>query len=55
MLSSSVIRNIGEDDRMPELSEDAFGAKDCAKWIEGQMSRAKDLTEQRNKYGSNVK
>ena len=47
MLSSSVMRGVGEDDRMPAPSEDAFGAKDCAKWIRMQMERSEELTKNR--------
>jgi hypothetical protein len=47
MLSSSVMRGVGEDDRMPELAEEAFGAKDCAKWIRMQMERSEELTKNR--------
>ena len=44
MLSSSVIRGIGEDDRMPELDGGALTAKDCAKFIRDQLKLAEDLT-----------
>jgi hypothetical protein len=44
MLSSSVIRGIGEDDRMPELDGGALTAKDCAKFISDQLKLAEDLT-----------
>ena len=45
MLSSSVIRGIGEDDRMAETSDRAFCAKDCAKWINEQLKRANDFAD----------
>ena len=45
MLSSSVIRRIGEDDRMPETAATALDAKTCAKWINEQLKRAKDYTD----------
>ena len=42
MLTASVIRNIGEDDRLPPIhDEDAMTAKECAIW-------AKDLLERSN-------
>ena len=47
MLQSSVIRGIGEDDRMPAPDEEAFSAKDCAKWIRVQMERSEDLAKYR--------
>lgn len=34
MLSASVIRGIGEDNRMVDLPDNALSAKDCAKWME---------------------
>ena len=41
MLSASVVRDIGEDDRMPETDENAFTAKECAKWIEAQLKNSR--------------
>jgi hypothetical protein len=43
MLTSSVIRGIGEDDRMPGPGEDAFDAKTCAKWINEVLTRAEEF------------
>ena len=40
MLSSSVIRNIGKDDRMPPVAKEALTAKECAKWVKDQLERA---------------
>lgn len=40
MLTSSVVRGIGEDDRMPPPGDDAFDAKTCAKWINEALERA---------------
>tara|TARA_R110002020_G_scaffold198065_1_gene399192 strand:+ start:409 stop:870 length:462 start_codon:yes stop_codon:yes gene_type:complete len=37
MLSASVIRGIGEDDRMPAPDEAALNAKEVALWIQGQL------------------
>lgn len=42
MLSASVIRNIGEDDRLPKVADNAFLAKDCSKWIERELKDAQD-------------
>lgn len=33
MLCSSVIREIGEDDRLPPTSEEAFTPKECTNWM----------------------
>lgn len=41
MLSASVIRGIGTDDRMPKVSDNALTAKECAKWVKGQLDNAK--------------
>ena len=43
MLSASVIRGIGEDDRLPELRDEAYSAKDCAKWMKTQLERADEF------------
>ena len=51
MLSSSVIRGVGEDDRMPAPDDEAFDAKDCAKWIRMQMERSEELTKNRSNMG----
>lgn len=42
MLSASVIRGIGEDDRMPATGEEALSAKDCAKWMNMQLNNARE-------------
>ena len=41
MLSSSVVRGVGEDDRMPAPDENAMSAKECARWIETQLKKTK--------------
>lgn len=41
MLSSSVIRDIGVDDRMPATADNALSAKECAKWISDQLSNSR--------------
>lgn len=41
MLSASVIRGIGEDDRLPPTNnEEAMNAKQCAMWIKEQLERS---------------
>lgn len=40
MLTASVIRGIGEDDRLPPVADNAFRAKDCSKWIEKELQDA---------------
>ena len=41
MLSTSVMRGIGRDDRMPAPAENAMTAKECAKWINDQLSNSR--------------
>ena len=41
MLSASVVRGVGEDDRMPAPDENAMSAKECARWIETQLKKTK--------------
>jgi hypothetical protein len=41
MLCSSVIRDIGVDDRLPDLDNNAMDAKQCSKWMLTQLSKAK--------------
>jgi len=43
MLSASVIRGIGNDDRMPQIGEEAFTAKECAKWMKMQLDNAEEF------------
>jgi hypothetical protein len=45
MLSASVIRDIGDDDRLPKLSDEAYSAKDCAKWMKTQLERADEFAK----------
>ena len=40
MLTASVVRGIGTDDRMPKVDDKAFTAKQCAKWIQAQLELA---------------
>lgn len=41
MLTTSVMRNIGTDDRLPPVDDRAFTAKECAHWIETQLKNAR--------------
>lgn len=41
MLSASVIRGIGEDDRLPPVDENAMTSKECAKWIREQLEMSR--------------
>lgn len=43
MLSASVIRGIGEDDRLPATDEGALTAKECAKWMKDQLDNARSV------------
>jgi hypothetical protein len=43
MLSASVIRGIGADDRLPAVDEHALSAKQCAKFIKGQLENARPV------------
>jgi hypothetical protein len=43
MLSASVIRGIGVDDRLPAVDEHALSAKQCAKFIKGQLENARPV------------
>jgi hypothetical protein len=42
MLSASVIRKIGVDDRMPATADEALSAKQCAKWMKAQLNNARE-------------
>jgi hypothetical protein len=50
MLSSSVMRQIGEDDRMPPTNEEALSAKECAKWMQHQLERASEFKSLKEEY-----
>ena len=41
MLSASVIRGVGTDDRMPKTADNALSAKDCAKWVAAQLKNSR--------------
>jgi hypothetical protein len=43
MLSASVIRDIGEDDRLPAPNENALSPKQCAKWMQAQLNAAAEF------------
>ena len=40
MLSASVIRGVGEDNRLVDVPANALSAKDCAKWMEQVLKDA---------------
>lgn len=42
MLSASVIRGIGEDNRLPQPADNALTAKECAKWMKEQLELVKE-------------
>lgn len=50
MLSSSVIRGIGTDDRMPNVDGGAFTSKQAAKWIQEQLNVAEEFKQIRGEY-----
>ena len=43
MLTASVIRGIGKDDRLPAVDEMALTSKQCAKWIKTQLENARPV------------
>lgn len=43
MLSASVIRGIGVDDRLPAVNKNAHTAKQCAKFIQAQLEHARPV------------
>ena len=43
MLTASVIRGIGDDDRLPAVDDKALTAKQCAKWTKGQLENARPV------------
>lgn len=47
MLTASVIRGIGEDDRLPAVDDKALTAKECAKWIQAQLENAPKIMEKK--------
>lgn len=46
MLCASIVRGIGEDNRLPEVSKEAFTAKECSKWIARQLNEANSRMSQ---------
>lgn len=44
MLSASVIRGIGEDDRLP-MPDGAYTPKECSKWMKSQLERAEEFAK----------
>lgn len=49
MLCASVIRKIGEDNRLPPIKSNAMTAKECAKWMAEQLERSEEFNTDRNK------
>lgn len=50
MLTASVIRGIGEDDRLPPTDEHALSPKEVAKWMRNALDRdptQKDINDER--------
>jgi hypothetical protein len=45
MLSASVIRGIGEDDRMSKPDDKTMTAKDCSKWMKAQLEEAQKFAK----------
>lgn len=43
MLSASVIRGIGTDDRLPPVGEEAFSGKQCSKWMGEALKNAREI------------
>jgi Domain of unknown function (DUF5664) len=43
MLTASVIRGIGVDDRLPAVDQNALTAKQCAKWVQAQLENARPV------------
>jgi hypothetical protein len=43
MLTASVIRGIGKDDRLPAVDEMALTSKQCAKWVQDQLKNARPV------------
>ena len=54
MLCSSVMRGVGEDDRMPPPSKDAFSPKEATNWIHTSLKNARDWRKMNDEI-SNVK
>jgi hypothetical protein len=43
MLTASVIREIGTDDRIIAVDDKAYTAKECTKWIQHQLENARQV------------
>lgn len=43
MLTASVIREIGTDDRIIGVDDNAYTAKECTKWIQNQLENARPV------------
>lgn len=49
MLTASVVRGIGEDDRLPKPDDKALTAKQCAKWMNEQLKLAEEFSKSKEK------
>lgn len=46
MLSTSVMRNIGKDDRLPAPRDNALTPKECSKWMSSALETARNWREE---------
>lgn len=53
MLSASVIRKIGLDDRLPTPNENALSPKECATWIKQQLELAEEFRKMKDDMNGN--
>lgn len=54
MLSASVIRGIGTDDRLPAIDGNALTAKECAYWIREQLEAAEKFIELKTRIHNGI-
>jgi hypothetical protein len=52
MLATSVIRNIGVDDRLIKVNENALTAKQCTQWIQSELERSNISDFERDNNGN---
>lgn len=48
MLSASVVRNIGEDDRLEKSFNTALSAKDCLLWLQNELDESNSRIKMKN-------
>ena len=48
MLTTSVVRGIGEDDRLPPVNSEAMTAKEAAKYIKHVLEQAEKIMEEKD-------